>query len=184
MIPPMSKNRSLVRWTAVVGIAAALAAPLQAQDEAGPAAELTITKIEVQPANPGPDTLCRLKVTVRNTGEQKASQLGFSVKLNGQDLSVYGNQLFMYPVPAGGELEIPLYNFWTTETSRPQMPTNSKYGVEVSLLEAQWMDISMEKEMVDRAGQQVEEEVEVWTPLGAVSGLPVSASVTLDANGG
>lgn len=184
MIPPMSKNRFLVRWTAVVGIAAALAAPLQAQDEAGPAAELTITKIEVQPANPGPDTLCRLKVTVRNTGEQKASQLGFSVKLNGQDLSVYGNQLFMYPVPAGGELEIPLYNFWTTETSRPQMPTNGKYGVEVSLLEAQWMDISMEKEMVDRAGQQVEEEVEVWTPLGAVSGLPVSASVTLDSNGG
>ena len=167
----------------MVGIAAALAAPLQAQDEAGPAAKLAVTKIDVQPANPGPDTLCRLSVTVRNMGEQKASQLGFSVKLNGQDLGVYGNQLFMYPVPAGGELEIPLYNFWTTETSRPQMPANGKYGVEVSLLEAQWMDISMEKETVEQAGQQVEEEVEVWTPLGAVPGLPVSASITLGPSG-
>ncbi len=152
-----------------------------AQQEA--AAKLALTVVDVEPANPGADTLCRLKVTIRNDGDQIASQLGFNVKLNGEELGVYGNQLFMYPVPAGGELEIPLYNFWTTETSRPTMPANGKFAVEVELREAQWMDISIEKEIVERAGEQVEEEVEVWTPLGPVTGLPVAAGVTLDAAG-
>ena len=158
------------------------AAPGHAQDAA--ASALEVTAVTVEPSNPGPDTLCRLKVTVKNNGEQRASQLGFAVKLNGQDLTVYGNQLFMYAVPTGGELEIPLYNFWTTETSRPEMPADGKYRVEVTLQEAQWMDISMVTETVERAGAEAEEEVEVWTPLGAVEGLPVSSSVTLEATGG
>lgn len=158
-------------------LSATIAAGSLAQEAAEP--ELTLTKIDVQPPNPGADTLCKLTVTVRNTGERKASQLGFAVHLNGQSLTVYDNQLFMYPVPAGGELEIPLYNFWTTETSRPKMPEDGKLRVEVALNEAQWMDISMEKEMVERAGEEIEEEIEVWTPLGPVERLPTTASVTL-----
>jgi len=181
MIPPMSRNNSLVRFA--LALVVLCSAPAAAQDDAAAGSQLTVTVVDVQPANPGADTLCRLTVTVANSGDRKASQLGFSVKLNGQELSVYGNQLFMYPVPAGGELEIPLYNFWTTETSRPTMPEGGKYTVEVSLLEAQWMDISMEKETVEKAGQQVEEDVEVWTPLGAVEDLPSSAEITLDASG-
>ena len=158
-------------------------APLTAQDAAQVEAKLKLTAIAVDPADPGPDTLCKLSVTVRNDGERKASQLGFAVSLNGQDLSVYGNQLFMYPVPGGEEVEIPLYNFWTTETSRPTMPADGKFRVEVSLLEAEWMDISVVTETVERAGKPVEEEVEVWTPLGAVEGLPTSVSVELGADG-
>lgn len=160
-----------------------LAAPPAAAQDETPQAELSIAAIRVEPAELAADTLCRLTVTVRNTGDRKASQLGFSVKLNGQDLSVYGNQLFMYAVPAGGELEIPLYNFWTTETSRPTLPGNGQFTVEVALREAQWMDISIEMETVERGGQQVEEEVEVWTPLGAVEGLPVSNQVVLPTAG-
>ncbi len=78
----------------------------------------------------------------------------------------------MFPVPAGGEDEIQLYNFWTTETSRPEMPAGGKYEVEVVLREAQWMSIPMEEEEG--------EEIEVWRPLGPVEGLPVSSSVTLE----
>jgi hypothetical protein len=163
-------------------VLAGLAIPAISQEAAAPMLE--VIKIDVQPSNPAAETLCRLTVTIRNSGEENASQLGFAVKLNGQDLTVYGNQLFMYAVPAGGELEIPLYNFWTTETSRPDMPANGKFKVEVSLQEAQWMEISTVTETVERAGSEVEEEVEVWTPLGAIEGLPVSSSVTLDTAGG
>ncbi|MDH3402160.1 MAG: hypothetical protein OES32_00385 [Acidobacteriota bacterium] len=178
----MGQN-SLPHRIAASLLLAVLASPATPQEAAPPSA-LALTAVEVEPSTPGPDTLCRLAVTIRNSGDEVASQLGFAVKLNGQDLTVYGNQLFMYAVPAGGELRIPLYNFWTTETSRPAMPADGKYRVDVSLNEAQWMDISTVTETVDRAGAQVEEDVEVWTPLGAVEGLPVAAGVTLEAGGG
>jgi len=174
---PFSHPTFALATAVALVLAVAVASSSLAQEAAEP--ELTLTKIDVQPPNPGADTLCKLTVTVRNTGERKASQLGFAVHLNGQSLTVYDNQLFMYPVPAGGELEIPLYNFWTTETSRPKMPEDGKLVVEVALNEAQWMDISIEKEMVERGGEQVEEEVEVWTPLGPVEQLPTTASAAL-----
>jgi len=183
MIQPMKTTYRYVLGPIAVALSLVCALPMGAQ-EAPPASLLSVTKIDVQPAAPGPDTLCKLTVTVRNEGERKASQLGFSVKINGQELSVYGNQLFMYPVPGEGELEIPLYNFWTTETSRPTMPADGKFSVEVNLLEAQWMDIGNVTETVERAGKSVEEEVEVWTPLGPVEGLPASASLVLGPNEG
>jgi hypothetical protein len=177
------KRLRRVLTVAVTGLLALCVATVPAAAQDAPA-QLAIAEIRVEPAAPAADTLCQLTVTVHNSGDRKASQLGFSVRLNGQDLSVYGNQLFMYAVPAGGELEIPLYTFWTTETSRPTMPADGQFIVEVALNEAQWMDISMETETVDRAGQPVEEEVEVWTPLGAVEGLPVTGNVTLETGGG
>jgi hypothetical protein len=178
MISPMKRTLSSIAIAAIVAIVLA-SAPLAAQETAEAPGKLTLTSIDVQPAQPGPDTLCKLTVKVRNAGDRDASQLGFAVKLNNQDLTVYGNQLFMYPVPAGGELDIPLYNFWTTETSRPTMPADGKYRVEVSLLEAQWMDIHTVTEKVERAGEMVDEDVEVWTPLGPVEGLPVSTERVL-----
>jgi hypothetical protein len=48
------------------------------------------------------------------------------------------------------------------------MPKNSKLEVEVSLVAAQWTKVSME------------EDVEVWAPLGGVADLPQTKSVTLD----
>ena len=82
-------------------------------------------------------------------------------------MPVYRNQLFMYPLEAGKTAEIKLYNFWSTETSRP-MPADGKLKVDVTLAGAQWTRISME------------DDVEVWEPLGEVTGLPISKSVTLE----
>ncbi len=138
-----------------------------AEGEAKPAPVLSVEEIVVEPADPGPDTLCRLRVKLKNSGDRIASQLGFAVRINGQDLPVYGNQLFMYPLEPGAVSELKLYNFWTTETSRP-MPADGRLALEVELKEAVWMDIS-----TDADG------VEVWTPQGAIEGLPVSAKITL-----
>ena len=150
-------------------ILALLAVPqLAAQEVDGPV--LTIEEIVVEPTDPGADTLCKLRVRIRNDGSEIASQLGFTVTINDQDLHVYGNQLFMYPVEPGATLEVPLYNFWTTETSRP-MPADGKLELSVRLDEAQWMKI----ETVD--------EVETWTPLGAVDGLPAEAAISLTLSG-
>jgi len=152
-----------------------LAAPnvARTQDEAADAPTLSIEEIIVEPGKPAADTLCKLSIKVKNPGSEVASQFGFGVKLNGQDLGVYGNQLFMFPVEPGATGELKLYNFWTTETSRPALPKDGKLTVEVTLKEAQWMKIETD-----------EEGVEVWTPLGAVPGLPVSNSVTLAPAGG
>ncbi len=138
---------------------ALLAAPQAAFAEEATASPLEIVAVTVEPEKPAADTLCRLRVKIRNGGDQVASQLGFSVRLNGQELAVYGNQLFMYPLPPGEEREIPLYNFWTTETSRA-MPADKKLRVEVALEEARWWKI------------ETEGDTETWTPTGDVVGLP------------
>ncbi len=177
----MSRCRAY-RCARLAALAAALATLLQPLPSAGQEASeeaakplLTVEAVEVEPAAPGPDTLCRLRVQLRNRGDQIASQLGFAVSINGQPLGVYGNQLFMYPVMPGTTEEISLYNFWTTETSRP-MPADGKLRVEVSLREAIWARMTIEE---DEEG-----EIEVWTPIGPVEGLPVSASVTLEMKKG
>ncbi|MDH3253567.1 MAG: hypothetical protein OEM62_01135 [Acidobacteriota bacterium] len=139
----------------------------RAQDDSAAAEpQLAIEAVIVEPEKPGADTLCRLRIRILNRGERIASQLGFTVTINGTDIPVYSNQLFMFPLDPGTTSELALFNFWTTETSRP-MPADGKLRIEVALREAQWTKI----EMV--------EEVETWTPLGPVTGLPVSAAVTL-----
>jgi hypothetical protein len=134
--------------------------------ESKPVPGLTLEAVKVDPASPGPDTLCRLSVTVKNAGAKTASALGFRVKVDGKELAVYGNELFFRPVPAGSTAEVKLHNFWSSETGRP-FPAGGKMTVEVTLTEARWMDV------------KTENGAEVWTPAGAVGGLPVSKSVTL-----
>lgn len=128
---------------------------------------LSLEAVQVDPASPGPDTLCRLSVTLRNSGAKTASALAFQVKVDGRELPVYRNELFFRPVAAGAAAELRLHNFWSNETGRP-FPTNGKMTVEVTLAEAQWMDM------------KTENGAEVWTAAGAVEGLPVSKSVTLN----
>jgi hypothetical protein len=154
-----------------------LAGPAAAQDEAAPttAPPLRIEEISVEPQTPAADTLCRLQVKISNGGERIASRLGFAVSLNGQDLGVYGNQIFLYPVAPGTTEEIALYNFWTTETSRA-MPADGKLRVEVTLREAVWTEVATE---TDEEG-----EIEVWTPIGPVEGLPVKAAITVQMKTG
>lgn len=140
---------------------------LSSQEEAVKTPQITVEAISVEPSSPAVDTLCRLEVTVKNHGSEIASQLDFKVKINGQALPVYRNQLFMFPLEPGKSSDIKLYNFWSTETSRPA-PEDGKLTVEVALVAAQWTKVSME------------DDVEVWQPLGAVGGLPHAASVTLE----
>ncbi|HEX5720246.1 MAG TPA: hypothetical protein VF179_29090 [Thermoanaerobaculia bacterium] len=127
---------------------------------------LTLEAVTVDPASPGPDTLCRLSVTLRSSGPKTASALAFRVKVDGRELPVYRNELFFRPVAAGATAEVRLHNFWSNETGRP-FPTNGRMTVEVTLAEAQWMDV------------KTENGAEVWTAAGPVAGLPVSKSVTL-----
>lgn len=160
-----SSRRSLearVLTTAVLVCGLMLGSLATAQE----APAVTVEAVNVQPTSPGPDTLCKLTVKLANGGDRTASQLDFKVKINGQELPVYRNQLFMFPVPPGESADIPLYNFWSTETSRP-MPADGKLDIEVTLATAQWMEI------------KDEEGVEVWQPLGPVQGLPISKTLTL-----
>jgi len=127
---------------------------------------LTLEAVKVDPASPGPDTLCRLSVTLRSSGAKTASALAFRVKVDGHELPVYRNELFFRPVAAGATEEVRLHNFWSNETGRP-FPTSGKMTVEVTLAEAQWMDV------------KTENGAEVWTAAGPVGGLPASKSVML-----
>ena len=152
-----------------------LAAAAPAQEDNQPAPPLSIEEITVEPETPGADTLCRLRVRIANAGEHIASRFAFAVSLNGQDLGVYGNQVFMFPVGPGASEEISLYNFWTTETSRG-MPADGKLRVEVTLREAVWTQMSTE---TDEEG-----EIEVWTPIGPVEHLPAKAEITVQMKTG
>ena len=143
------------------------AAAQEAQESEVVEPEVTIEAILVEPEKPAADTLCRLSVRLHNHGDQVASQLGFSVRINGAEIPVYSNQLFMFPLQPGAVSELALFNFWSTETSRP-MPKDGKLKLEITLREAQRTMI----EMI--------EGVETWTPLGAVPGLPSTASLTLE----
>jgi hypothetical protein len=154
--------------TATLALTVMAATPsARAQEAEKPAApSLSVEEVIVTPAAPGVDTLCKLSVKLRNGGEQTASLLAFQVAVNGQELPVYDTELFALPLDPGAVTEVPLFNFWTTETGRPA-PADGKLTVEVRLTEAQWVKIEME------------DEVEVWTPVGPVEGLPAAKSVTL-----
>jgi hypothetical protein len=142
----------------------------QPREPPPPPPPLVLEAVEILPRALAPDTLCQLRVQVRNRGERAISQLAFRVTVNGQELPVYRNQLFMQALPPGELSEVRLYNFWSTETGRPA-PADGRLRVDVALTEAQWYRIADE------------EGVEVWTPLGEVPGLPASASVDLSLAG-
>jgi CARDB protein len=127
---------------------------------------LILESVKVDPASPGPDTLCRLSVTLRNTGSRRASALEFRVKVDGKELPAYKDRIYLQPVEPGATREVRLFNFWSTEPSRPS-PANGKLQVEVTLARASWMD----KETKDGA--------EVWTATGTAEGLPLTKSVTV-----
>lgn len=143
-----------------------LPALLPAQEAKAPKTALALEEVRVEPGTPGPDTLCRLSVVLKSSGSKKASALVFRVRINGQDLPVYQNQVFYQAVDPGATATLRLHNFWSTETSRP-LPKDGKLTVEVTLAEARWMEV------------QTKDGAEVWTPAGAVEGLPVAKSVTL-----
>lgn len=131
------------------------------------AAKLTIEKIVVEPEKPKADTLCKLRVVLRNAGEQKAYAFGFQVTINGQEIPAYKKLLYMTSADANSDKELQLFNFWSTETHRP-MPSDNKLNIEVTLKEAQWVESTTN-----------EEGTIVWKPLGKVEGLPVSKTIVV-----
>lgn len=137
-----------------------------AQDQKPTAPLLALEAVQVDPASPGPDTLCRLSIKLKNSGTKTASAFAFRVRIDGKDLPVYEKELFLQPIGPGASSEIRLHNFWSSETGRP-FPTGGKMTVEVTLAEARWMNV------------KTQDGAEVWTPVGPVEGLPVSKTVTL-----
>ncbi len=97
--------------------------------------------VEISPENPVADTLCQLWVTIRNGGQRHASAFDFSVKVADQELPVYGNHTFLFPVAPGESRRIRLFNFWSSETGRA-FPADGNLKVEVTLLRAGWFDRS------------------------------------------
>ena len=132
--------------------------------------QLTLEAVTVEPSSPTAETLCRLRVTVKNAGQDFASALELAVRVNGQELPAYKNRLFYDPVPPGTAKEVRLFNFWTTESGRPA-PADGKLKVEVALKEAQWVEVKSEG------------GAEVWKPVGPVEGLPLAVSISLELKG-
>jgi hypothetical protein len=163
--PPLAAQEETAPAAAEEGTGEKTAGKAPAKKEEAPA--VAVKAIAVDPSDPGADTLCRLTVTLDNHGERTASLFGFRVTVGGVELPVYERELFAFPVPAGESAELPLFNFWSTETGRPA-PAGGKLEVEVTLLEAQWVEI------------ETEDEAEVWTPVGPVPGLPSTESLTLE----
>jgi hypothetical protein len=131
---------------------------------------LVLETVKVEPASPGADTLCRLSVTLRNTGDRQASAMEFAVKVNGRDVRAYKNRLFLQPIAPGATREIRLLNFWSNESGRP-LPADGKIAVEVTLARASWM------------GKEARNGADVWTPLGMADGLPLTQSLSLSMMG-
>lgn len=165
------------RRTAIAAIALALPLVLatallpagvraQEAEDAPPPPPLALESLTIEPAAPGPETLCQLRVKIANEGEKAATAFGFDVTVSGQRLPVYDNQLFLKVVPAGETVELALYNFWTSETGRPA-PADGKMAVEVTLREARWVKVGDEK------------GVEVWDLQDEIGGLPVSTKTVV-----
>lgn len=126
-----------------------------------PTSPLSLEAILIEPSTPAIDTLCQLRVQVKNSAKKTISALDFGVSIGGQPLKVYEQQLFLESLEPGTMAEVHLYNFWTTETGRGA-PKNGKLQLEVTLREAQWVEVTTE-----------EDGTEVWTLGDKVPGLPV-----------
>ncbi len=150
-----------------LALALALLALLPLAGEDKPAAPaLTVESIQVEPAAPGPDTLCHLTVTVKNQGDRPASALEFTVKVGGAALPAYRDRLFLEAVEPGASRQVKLFNFWSTETGRPA-PADRKLAVEVTLTAASWMK------------KETKNGATVWAPAGAVAPLPPAKSLAV-----
>jgi len=168
--PPLKRNSSIalaVLFT--IGVSVVLQA--QKTEKEQPTITVEDVAITVSPGKPigpediSPGTLCNLKVKLRNLGTQKASTFGFGLKINGKEMTVHDKMLCMQTVDPGTTGEITLSNFYSTEPGG-ELPKDGKVTVEVTLKQAQWVEIKKEG------------NTEVSTPLGEVKGLPFSKSVS------
>ncbi len=142
----------------VLGI---LAPAIVAQRSEAASPLVTVEAILVQPQSPPPDALCKLGVKLKNAGSQTASYFRFKVKIDGQDVAIYKDQLYVVNVEPKTSGTIDLYSFWTPAGNK------ASFSIEVTLVEAQWVEVK-------RQGDTV-----TTTAVGPVEGLPVSATETV-----
>lgn len=143
----------------------------QAEEGQAPPPTVSIQRVWIEPAAPGPETLCQLYVELESHGERAASLFAFEVEVGGRSLPVYAKELFAFPVAPGKKETVRLFNFWTSETGRPA-PADGKLKVAVRLVEARWIEI------------EVEGDEETWTPLGEVAGLPSESELVVSLKKG
>ena len=152
--------------TLLLGFALLLAAscaPAVAQERRESEPLVVLEALEIEPAQPGPDTLCHLRVRIRNNGPDAAASFVFGVRINGQELGIYKSHVYMQTIAAGTVGELQLFSFWTTESSRA-IPEDGQLRVDVALREARWVRINRS------------EDVTEYTLLESVEGLPVSVN--------
>ena len=142
-------------------------APLALPAAEKPAAPLlTVQAVRVDPAAPGPDALCRLTVTVKNAGDRPASALELAVQVGGKPLAAYRDRVY----PGGGRARRhardPAAQL-LEHGGRTPAPADGKLAVEVTLAKASWMQ------------RETKDGATVWTPSGAVEGLPASKSLVV-----
>ena len=133
--PPL-RLRARSQAALLVVLAGTIAAPRLAGDEASPA--LRLEAALVRPAVARADTLCHLEARITNGGAQTASAFAFRLALDAHDIGVYRDHLFMDPIAPGETRTLPLFSFWTNETSRP-LPASGTLAVEHTLESARWM---------------------------------------------
>lgn len=153
---------------------------------------LALASVDVTPEEPTPQTLCKLSVTLQNTADRPISALRFVVTVNGHSLPVYDKQVFLDVVPPGGEVTVPLYNFWVTETHRP-LPEKGPLTVEVQVTDARWTKMTVEPletqpaesekpakpgESTETGSAEAQEVVETWTLLDSLEALPAAVTAT------
>ncbi len=187
----------LRRLAAALLTFAVVSIPVTGQDEKAAESPVTIEALVVTPDQPGLDTLCQLRVRLRNEAEQPVSGLRFVVRIGGKPLTVYETQVFMDVLPPGATTEVPLYNFWTTETDRPA-PKDGKLALEVTLVDARFLRIETGSDAEERdagegdaasgdaasgdpvAGDPVSgDPVETWTLLASIPAMPPAAKHTI-----
>lgn len=125
-----------VRIGAGVAFAALAVGALLAESTAAP---VKVGAVRVEPGTPGPETLCRLAVDLVNASDRPVTALVYRVRINGAELPVYKNHVYMERLDPGQTRTARLYNFWSTERGRPA-PTDGFLTVEVSLVEARFAD--------------------------------------------
>jgi hypothetical protein len=166
-MPRSASPPSLRRLRALLPALAALSLALAPAIGAGSEAQVVLEAALVRPTAAPADTLCHLEARVRNTGKTTASAFAFRLKLDDHDVGAYRDHLFLDPIEPGETRVLPLLSFWTNETGRP-LPASGVIRVDLSLEAARWM-----KQEKDAEG------VHVWTDLGAVAGLPQTATASV-----
>jgi hypothetical protein len=146
--------RTALRWIQFAGLAALTLA-------AAAGAEIGIAAVQVEQVTKLDPAMCHLKVQIKNAGAKSAANFVLRVKVNGQEVPEYKRIVYVTEVASGKTKEQKLYTFYAPQTGKP-------VAVEVTILEAQWIDVK-------REGQNV-----TMTPLGAVPGLPAVATTSFE----